>query len=177
MANKSPKGRVHFPNVFEKSDFSGKYDLVMEFAPEDFDESDKKAWDVMLKSANEACKAKHGEGFKDNKKLKSPFTKGDPDEKYFNDPDHYYVKFGSYTRPSVVGPDVKNLDEEDFYSGCYARVSYNPNGYDVSGSKGVNFYLNNVQKVKDGDRLGGQKTTAEEDFEAVEVDEAADLFS
>lgn len=177
MAKKTPKGIVHFPNVYEKSDFSGKYDLVMQFNPEDFDDSDKEAWATMLKEADDAARGKFGEGFKENKKLKNPFFKGDPDEKYFDDPDCYYVKLGSYTRPSVVGPDVKNLEPEEFYGGCIARVSYSPNAFDVSGSKGVNFYLNNVQKIKDGERHGQGKTKAEDDFDAVEVDEAADLFT
>ena len=36
--------------------------------------------------------------------------------------------------------------------------------YDSNMAKGVTFYLNNLQKVADGEALGGGKTTAAEDF-------------
>jgi len=36
--------------------------------------------------------------------------------------------------------------------------------YDVSGAKGIGFGLNNVQKLEDGDRLGGVAATAATDF-------------
>ena len=39
--------------------------------------------------------------------------------------------------------------------------------YDTDGNKGVTLFLNNVQKVRDGDRLAG-RPDAEDDFDAVE---------
>jgi hypothetical protein len=36
--------------------------------------------------------------------------------------------------------------------------------YDSNMSRGVTVYLNNLQKVADGEALGGGKTTAAEDF-------------
>lgn len=59
-----------------------------------------------------------------------------------------------------------SADEGDIYSGCYAYVAANPFFYSASGNKGVTFYLNEVIKVKDGDRLGAQDIHI--DFDDVE---------
>lgn len=67
-------------------------------------------------------------------------------------------------KPGVVGPNGKPLfDEDDFYSGCMARVSVNCYAYDNSGNKGVSFSLQNLMKVGDADRLDG-KVAAEDEF-------------
>ena len=50
------------------------------------------------------------------------------------------------------------------YSGCYGRASINFYPYSVNGNKGVGVGLNNVQKLTDGERLGGSRATAESDF-------------
>ena len=53
-------------------------------------------------------------------------------------------------------------------------------GYDNAGNVGINFGLNNLQKVGDGDPLGG-RSTPEADFKAVttntNVENAGDLFT
>lgn len=84
---------------------------------------------------------------------------------------HYYMSVSSKTRPGIVDQDVKPImDSTEVYSGCYARVSVNCFPYSASGKKGVSFGLNHVQKMADGDFLGG-RSKAEDDFDSVEVDE------
>jgi hypothetical protein len=56
------------------------------------------------------------------------------------------------------------IDSTEVYSGCYAKVSINAFPYSVSGNKGVSFGLNHVQKLRDGDFLGG-RSKAEDDFD------------
>lgn len=51
------------------------------------------------------------------------------------------------------------------YAGVFARVSLTCYAYDVRGNKGVTFGLNNLQVVKDGERLDGRSDAADE-FEA-----------
>ena len=65
-------------------------------------------------------------------------------------------------------------DESDIYPGCYCRASIVAFGYSVKGNRGVSFALNNVQKLRDGDRLDS-RTNAEDEFDAAMDAEPADL--
>lgn len=66
--------------------------------------------------------------------------------------------------PQIVDAGVNPiLDQTEIYSGIYGRVSVNFFAYNSNGRKGIGCGLNNVQKLADGDPLGG-RTTAAEDF-------------
>ena len=81
---------------------------------------------------------------------------------------HWYMSVSSKTRPGIVDENVLPiLDSTQVYSGCFARVSINAFPYANSGNKGVSFGLNHVQKMGDGEFLGG-RSKAEDDFDAVE---------
>ena len=56
------------------------------------------------------------------------------------------------------------LDSSELYSGCYARVSLNFFPYTNAGNKGVGVGLNNIQKLDDGEPLGGARARPEDDF-------------
>jgi hypothetical protein len=85
-----------------------------------------------------------------------------------------FMTVSSKTRPGIVDRDVRPiLDSTEIYSGCYARVSINAFAFAVQGSKGVSFGLNHVQKLADGDYLGG-RSKAEDDFEPAGDDEDGD---
>jgi hypothetical protein len=60
------------------------------------------------------------------------------------------------------------------YSGCYARVSLRFYAYNSNGSKGVAAGLGNIQKLADGEPLGG-KRSAEADFGAFKSEQDDDL--
>ena len=78
----------------------------------------------------------------------------------------------SKRRPQVVDRHKKGIFEaEEIYSGCYCNVMVNFYAFAVEGNRGIAASLGNVQKVKDGDRLGYGGTTAEADFDDFE-DEA-----
>ena len=53
------------------------------------------------------------------------------------------------------GGDGYDLDPSLVYGGCYVRASLICYAYDVSGNQGVSASLRSVQKIGDGDRLGG----------------------
>jgi hypothetical protein len=95
---------------------------------------------------------------------------GDEDADLDRNPEyagHLYMSVSSKTRPGIVDQDVQPiLDSTEVYSGCYARVSINAFPYSVQGNKGVSFGLNHVQKIADGDFLGG-RSNASDDFSAV----------
>ena len=67
-------------------------------------------------------------------------------------------------QPVIVGLDMQNiLNPADVYSGCYIRANINFFAYNSNGNKGVGCGLNAVQKVGDGEPLGG-RVSAEEAF-------------
>jgi len=77
---------------------------------------------------------------------------------------HYFFNANSNEKPGIVDADVNPIiDKNDFYSGCYGRASITMYPYDASGSKGIAFGLNNVQKLEDGEKFGGA-TSAAADF-------------
>jgi hypothetical protein len=61
------------------------------------------------------------------------------------------------------------LDRSEVYSGCYGKVSLNLYAFNVNGNRGIAAGLGNVQKLKDGEPLGGM-SRAEDDFE-IEADD------
>lgn len=84
---------------------------------------------------------------------------------------HYFINVSSKIKPGVVDSQVQPiLDSTEVYSGCYGRVSINFYPYDTAGNKGIGAGLNNVQKLADGEFLGG-RSRAEDDFEVEEEDE------
>ncbi|HKJ88554.1 MAG TPA: ssDNA-binding protein, partial [Gammaproteobacteria bacterium] len=54
------------------------------------------------------------------------------------------------------------------------RASVRPFAYDTQGNRGVSFALNNIQLLRDGERLDS-RVAPEEDFDAVEPVDLSDL--
>lgn len=75
-----------------------------------------------------------------------------------------------FTASSKSAPEVVDtamnpiIDSTQIYSGMYARVSLNFFPYAVQGKKGIGCGLGNVQKLEDGEVLGGSRTSAVADF-------------
>ncbi len=152
-----------------------KYSVAILFPKKD------KALLTKLEAAIEAAKVVGKDkrwGGKIPKNLKTPIRDGDEkeevDEAYAG---HYYINCTSTTKPGVVDKNLDPvLDKDEVYSGCYGRVSINFFPFDVSGNKGIAAGLNNVQKLRDGERLSG-RDSAETDFaEALEGAEDDDLL-
>lgn len=77
---------------------------------------------------------------------------------------HWVMTASSKQRPEIVDLNLQPiLNETEIYSGMYARVSINFFSYAVQGKKGIGCGLNNVQKLRDGEPLGG-RTNASDDF-------------
>lgn len=107
--------------------------------------------------------AKFG-GKKPNKAaIKIPIRDGDverDDEAYKG---HFFLNANSITAPQIVDKAVKPiLDRNEVYSGCYARVSLNFYAFNSNGNKGVACGLGNIQKIRDGEPLGGRANAAED---------------
>ena len=102
--------------------------------------------------------------------LKTPLRDGDAerpdDEAYANS---YFVNANSGTVPGIVDADRNPiLERSEVYSGVYGRASINFYAFNSNGNKGIACGLNNLQKLRDGEPLGG-KSRAEDDF--AEADE------
>ena len=103
--------------------------------------------------------------------LKTPLRDGDaerPDDETYADA--YFINANSATAPGIVDADRNPiLDRSEVYSGVYGRASINLYAFNSNGNKGIACGLNNLQKIRDGEPLGG-KSRAEDDF-ATEEDE------
>jgi len=99
--------------------------------------------------------------------LKHPLRDGDAeaDEKGDEYRGHFFLNASSVRKPRIVDLQLQDIiDPDEVYSGCYARVSLNFYAFNTNGNKGVGCGLNHVQKVEDGEPLGGARSKAEEDF-------------
>ena len=106
--------------------------------------------------------------------IKTPLRDGDlerpDDEAYKNS---YFINANSSTAPGIVDADRQPIiDTSEVYSGVYGRASVNFYAFNSNGNKGIACGLNNLQKIKDGEPLGG-KSRAEDDF----ADEDDDFLS
>src|SRR6185312_14970499 len=174
----TPEFRVSYANVFQPktNDLNGKkeYSVVAIFA---------KGADLsaLKKAATDALAEKFGaDKAKWPKPLRSPFREcrerwKNEDGKQvipagYEEGDAVFISFKATEayRPGVVDQNVKDIIEpKDFYSGCYSRASVRPFVYDNKGNRGVSFGLNHVQKVRDGEPLGGTSRPTD-DFKPVE---------
>lgn len=97
--------------------------------------------------------------------IKNPLRDGDlerpDDEAYANS---YFINANSGTAPGIV--DVNRqpiIEHSEVYSGVYGRASITFYAFNSNGNKGIACGLNNLQKIRDGEPLGG-KSRAEDDF-------------
>ena len=104
--------------------------------------------------------------------LKTPLRDGDlerPDDPAYAD--CYFINANSSTAPGIVDADRNPIMERsEVYSGVYGRASINLYAFNSNGNKGIACGLNNLQKIRDGEPLGG-KSRAEDDFETDDEDD------
>ncbi len=107
--------------------------------------------------------------------IKTPLRDGDierPDDPaYVN---AYFINANATSAPGIVDADRNPiLTRSEVYSGVYGRASISFYAFNSNGNKGIACGLNNLQKVRDGEPLGG-KNSAEADFT---TEEDADFLS
>ncbi|MBR1810132.1 MAG: DUF2815 family protein [Clostridia bacterium] len=165
------KVRLSYANVWEPASINGgtpKYSVSL-IIPK----TDTKTIDLINAAVDNAIKqgaAKFGGKIPNRAALKLPLRDGDTerdDEAYKG---AYFVNANSTTAPQIVDTAVQPiLDRNEVYSGCYARVSINFYAFNSNGNRGIACGLGNIQKISDGEALGG-KSTAAEDF-ATDMDD------
>ena len=107
--------------------------------------------------------------------LKTPLRDGDlerPDDEAYHD--SYFINANSSSAPGIVDANCQPiLDRSEVYSGVYGRASINLYAFNSNGNKGIACGLNNLQKIRDGEPLGG-KSSAEDDFATEDEDDFLD---
>jgi len=158
--------RLSYANIWEPKAINGsdpKYSVCLLIEKEDA--ATLKKIRIAIDAAAQAGVTKFGAKFKG--KLKLPLRDGDEeradDENYAG---HYFINANSKDAPDIVDVAREPIDDEDkVYSGCFARASISFYPFDTNGNKGIAVGLNGLQKIKDGERLSGRRTSAAEDFD------------
>ena len=164
-----PKIRWSYANVWEPKSINGgapKYSVSL-IIPK----SDTKTV-TALKNAIQAAYDEGQSKLKGSSKsvpalssIKNPLRDGDierPDDEAYKD--SYFINANSATAPGIVDAARQPiLERSEVYSGVYGRASINLYAFNSNGNKGIACGLNNLQKISDGEPLGG-KTRAEDDF-------------
>lgn len=159
--------RLSYANVWEPVSINGgapKYSVSL-IIPK----TDTKTINAINEAIDNAIQAgigKFGGKIPNKAALKLPLRDGDlerDDEAYKNS---FFLNANSKDAPQIVDRAVQPiLDRGEVYSGCYARVSINFYAFNSNGNRGIACGLGNIQKVNDGEPLGG-KSSATSDFTA-----------
>jgi hypothetical protein len=93
-----------------------------------------------------------------------------------------YLVAKSKFQPTLMDRARNPIDEDvrdTLYSGCRVRAMLTFRAYNNGGMRGVTAYLQGVQKIADGPRLGGLNAAAafDDGFEPSLTDELAELLS
>lgn len=176
----TPKFRASFVWAFkpqppmEGSTGEPKYGVTMLF-----DAAARKTpqYEALKKLALAAAKEKFGEKLVPDgngwfKGLRNPLRDGDEKAELEGYKGTTFASATSKMQPGLVDQQLNRIvsdkvESDGFYSGCYARATVTAYGYDKAGNAGVAFGLQNIQKLRDGERMSG-RTAAEDDFEAVD---------
>ena len=176
-------GRLSYANIWQAKSIHGgtpKYSTSV-LSPK----SDMKTI-ANVKAAIEAAYYEGESKLKGNSKtvpaltsLKMPLRDGDterPDDEAYAG--HWFLNANSNTAPGVVDANREPIyDTSEIYSGVYARVSLTFYAFNNNGNRGIACGLQNIQKVRDGESLGG-KPKAEEDFnDGFQVEDDSDFLN
>ena len=182
MSTKVVTGLVRFSyvNIFNSRSFQAgqdaKYSICL-LIPKKDKELVKKLEAAIDEAVQEGIASKWGG--KKPASLKLPLRDGDK-ERAAEAPEYermYFLNANSTKKPGIVDKDLNEiLDPEEVYSGCWGRASINFYAFNTNGNRGVGVGLNNIQKLKDDEALGGARASAETDFgDDFEVDEDDDF--
>ena len=164
-----PNIRFSYANVWEAKSINGgapKFSVSLIIPKSDTKTVEK------IKAAIEAAYKEGESKLKGNGRsvpalsaIKNPLRDGDTerpdDEAYSNS---YFINANSSAAPGIVDANCNPiLERSEVCSGVYGRASISFYAFNSSGNKGIACGLNNLQKIRDGEPLGG-RTRAEDDF-------------
>ena len=165
--------RLSYANIWEPKSINGgtaKYSCSIIIPKSDTETVE--AINAAIEAALNEGTSKFGGKIPPRGALKLPLRDGDTER----DDDAYrgcwFVNANSTTPPQVVDKYVRPItDHSEIYSGVYAKVSIAFYAFNSNGNRGVACGLGNIQKIRDGEPLGGRTnaaaeftTQADEDF-------------
>ena len=164
-----PNTRWSYANVWDAKSINGgapKYSVSLIIPKSDTATVEK------IKAAIQAAYEEGQSKLKGNGKtvpalsvLKTPLRDGDlerPDDEAYKN--CYFINANSASAPGIVDADRNPiLERSEVYSGVYGRACINLYAFNSNGNKGIACGLNNLQKIRNGEPLGG-KSRAEDDF-------------
>lgn len=158
----TPTFRASFCNVLEPKAFSPdqdpKFSMVIPISKED------EFVAKLKKTMDEVAIAKWGEV---PKKLKTFLKDGDDEEEKYGWKGHIVFTASNKSAPGVLVKTEQGLVEpvskDEIYSGAFFKAAIRPYAYEYQNSKGIAISLDNVLKVKDGEKFSS-KAKAEDDF-------------
>ena len=171
-----PETLWSYCNVWEPKSINGsnpKYSVQLRIP-----KTDKKTLDKIesaMRAAYEEGQVKlkgNGRSIPPYETLKKPLRDGDIE---FPDDDSYkgymFVNANNTIAPGIVDADRQPiLERREVYSGVFGRASISFYAFNSNGNKGIACSLNNLQKIRDGEPLGGH-SRAEDDFATEEDDD------
>lgn len=131
---------------------------------------------TLLKEAiDEAAVDKFGEkGAATIKPSKKPFKRTEDIPQLAELADEYpvFLNCSAKQKPKVVDNRMNEvIDEEQIYSGRWAKVSLNAYAWEhAEGGKGVSLGLNNIQLFEHDEQLAGGRASAEDEFEEADIE-------
>lgn len=169
----TPPFVTSFPNVFEMAlnKKSGKmeFSLIAMFDKETSDMSTIEAVIenlIKLEWPDPKIRAK----ITKHSDFRNPIRDGDEMDDEGGMAGHWYMRLKTQYKPKVVGTKkdkqgnfIELFDDSEFYAGCIARARISGWSFSEKGT-GVAFSLGNIQKLADGDRIGGGASKPEDDF-------------
>ena len=171
--------RFSYVNVWRSRAFregqDAKYSICL-LIPKSDKATLKKIKDAIAEATEQGISSKWGG--KTPKNLHTPLRDGD-EERADEAPEYegmYFLNANSNQKPGIIDRDRNEiLDPDEVYSGCWGRASINFFPFNTNGNKGIGVGLNNIQKLKDDERLGAARASAESDFGGDDFDDEEDF--
>ena len=165
------KVRFSYVNIFKSRAFQAgqdaKYSVCL-LIPKEDKATIKKIKAAIDAAVQDGISSKWGG--KKPANLKLPLRDGDA-ERADEAPEYegmYFLNCNSTQKPGIVDKDLNEiLDPDEVYSGCYGKISDTFYGYNSNGNRGIAAGLGNIQKLRDGESLGGRSNAAD-DFQTEE---------
>jgi hypothetical protein len=169
----TPVGRISFPHLAEP-DTKGKYaddkfKATLLFPKQGVDLS------ILRNAALSCAQQAFGAGIKTLNDFQHPFRDGDAKTDLAGYAGNIFITAKSKKRPLCIDRTKQNINPDEIYGGCYARMIVTACSYQSTENvkdpktgqvvkqviNGVTFLLDGVQKTKDGEAFGGGGATAE----------------
>lgn len=175
-------GTFSFPHIFKETASKNDRGEVVYDIQFIIPKSQREDIREIMRAIKEVGEAKWGANWK---KVRTPLRDGDAEKDELTEDgstkgDKYPERLGCYflnarsTKPVGVYDRQRNpiLDADQVYAGCKGKIAVTFYPYSTSGNHGIGVGLNGVQKVADGEAIGGGgKPSVESMFDPLDDDD------